>query len=653
MSLSSTRRHSRWGVTALSLAAACSPSLLAYNQSPSPTFLNQALALALWGAFVLVSTPGSPGRGVALLLSVPTVVALGVLWSWLPGSLPASLAFSALGLLFAAGVLACAGAAARRDARAAGLFTAFATAWVIAGLLNMAVALVQVFAPHLADGDWIASTSLAGRAVGNLRQPNHLSSLLLWSTIATVALVELGALSRRLGAALVAIFVFGVVLTASRTGLLSVVLLAIWGAVDRRLAPRTRILLLAAPLLYALAWAGMDQWAKLSQSTFGGAVRAAEDAAAGSDISSARFAIWAQTLALIRESPWAGVGFGEFNFAWTLTPFTDRPRAFFDHTHNLPLHLAVELGLPLAAAVMALLLAALWRAARQAWRAPARRPDAGHNAGPDDTAGARAGVLMVLMIGLHSLLEYPLWYSYFLLPAAWVWGYALGKPAGADAHASAYAHAHAHAGSTGADAPLPARPSLVLNAAAAAVVLGTALAIVDYTRVVAIFDSAEGEAPLAERIERGRRSLLFSHHADYAAVTSGVAMRDAPASFANTTHYLLDSRLMIAWAEWLEAQGRHDLARHLAARLREFRSPDAAEFFAPCQAASAPDAAATPGVPGEHGVQTAQRTQTAPATPMAAAPAAAAPPAPPLPFQCRAPQRTPHWREYLPARPAR
>jgi hypothetical protein len=33
-------------------------------------------------------------------------------------------------------------------------------------------------------------------------------------------------------------------------------------------------------------------------------------------------------------------------------------------------------------------------------------------------------MLMVLMIGLHSLLEYPLWYAYFLLPAAWAWGFA-------------------------------------------------------------------------------------------------------------------------------------------------------------------------------------------------------------------------------------
>jgi len=595
-------------------AAAAAPSLLAYNLSPSPTFLNQALALGLWPVFVLACGPMSlraPRRHVALLGWALCAIALGVLWSWGPGALPSGLALSALGLLGAAAVLAAAGAAARAHAHGTRLFTAFAGAWVIAGALNLLVAMIQVFAPGLADGNWIASSNLPGRAVGNLRQPNHLSSLLLWSVIGTVALVELGALSRRLGAALIALFVFGVVLTASRTGVLSVLLLAVWGAADRRLAPRTRLMLLAAPLIYALAWGGMAQWARFSESTFGGAVRMAEDAAAGSDISSARFAIWSHTLALIRESPWLGVGFGEFNFAWTLTPFADRPKAFFDHTHNLPLQLAVEIGLPLSVAAMALLLWALWRATRAAWRAPAG------GATDASQAGARAGVLMVLMIGLHSLLEYPLWYSYFLLPAAWAWGYALGAPGAPGVVATGNPARTRTAGTT--TAPHAPKPSLALTFAAAAVVAGTALAIVDYTRVVAIFDSAEGEAPLAQRIERGRHSVLFAHHADYAAVTSGVPMRDAAASFSNTTHYLLDSRLMAAWAEWLAAQGRTDLARHLAARLREFRSPDAAEFFAACP--QGPIDAGSSGVT--------------------------------VPFQCQAAQRRPGWREYLEPVPRR
>ena len=53
------------------------------------------------------------------------------------------------------------------------------------------------------------------------------------------------------------------------------------------------------------------------------------------------------------------MGFGEFNFAGSMTPLLGRPTPCFDDTHNLPLQLAVELGLPRATVVMALLSWAL------------------------------------------------------------------------------------------------------------------------------------------------------------------------------------------------------------------------------------------------------------------------------------------------------
>lgn len=45
-----------------------------------------------------------------------------------------------------------------------------------------------------------------------------------------------------------------------------------------------------------------------------------------------------------------------------MTPFPGRPVAFFDHSHNLPLQLAVESGL--AGAVLAGVAWAGWRARR-------------------------------------------------------------------------------------------------------------------------------------------------------------------------------------------------------------------------------------------------------------------------------------------------
>jgi O-antigen ligase len=615
--------------------AASAPSLLAYNVSPSPTFLNQAVALAAWGVFFLVCVPREPGRGPRAAWWALGLVALGVAWSWAV-SLPSAPALSALGLLAAAAVAIAAGASARGDAeepdaRAASsrdamgdAFTAFAWGWVIAGVLNGAVALIQVFAPQLSDGNWLAISGLPGRAVGNLRQPNHLSSVLLWAAIASVALLGRRRIGTGVAVALLALFVWGDVLTASRTGTASVLLLAAWGLLDKRLPRPARLLLGLTPVLYAIAWLGMAQWAKAASQTFGGAQRLAEG-----DISSSRFGVWANTLELIRQQPWAGVGFGEFNFAWTLTPFPGRPTALFDHTHNLPLQLMVELGLPLALAVLTLLVAALWQAARWAfYRADVANPA---------NLSERVAVVLVLMIALHSQLEYPLWYAYFLLPTAWALGYALGvapwawvrpaswapaqasaptpRPPAAAARASAAGPPAASARQTstlaaGAHKAAAARqPALWLSVSSVFMALSASFAVWDYSHVAAIYQAEPGGGSLVERIETGRISPLFRYQADYAAVTSDVPVKDLAAAFASTTHNLLDARLMIAWADWLADSGQDDLARHLAGRLREFRKPEATEYFAACPRVALADPAA--------------------------------------PYQCRNPERSHHWREFL------
>ena len=532
--------------------AATMPSLLAFNVSPSPTFWNQALALGLWGGFVLMvaaGMPSAPGfkasREAAPVQAALALLGAAALWSGTVGSLPLSLCLSSLGLVGAAALLVHAGAGARGSDEAIDLFALFCWGWLVAGVLNLGLGLVQVFAPDWPDGDWIAVSNIVGRAVGNLRQPNHLSSLLLWSAIATVALLELRRIPRWLGAAVMVGMVLGVVLTASRTGLVSVFVLALWGLLDRRMSKPTRALLLAAPLVYAAAWFGMARWAEYSQLTFGGAARLAE-----SDVSGSRFGIWANTLALIRMHPWTGVGLGEFNLAWSLTPFPGRPIAFFDHTHNLVLQFAVELGLPLAALVMGLLLWGWGRMALRAWRAEG-----------DDATVHRAALVFVLMIGLHSQLEYPLWYAYFLLPAAWAFGFGMAPRAGT--------------------VP-PPRGTPLLAPAGAVLTLAAAFSVWDYGQVVAVFSGAENAPPLARRIERGQHSVFFAHHADYAAATTATEPKLQQRAFNGATHYLLDTRLMMAWAEELNERGDVDRARHIADRLREFKNPASKDWFAEC-----------------------------------------------------------------------
>jgi O-antigen ligase len=436
---------------------------------------------------------------------------------------------------------------------------------VVAALASSLIAVLQVFAPDWGNGDWIARSSIAGRAVGNMRQSNHLSSLLLWGIIAVVWLGEARVLRKGVDTALALLFIFAVVLSSSRTGAAGMLMLAVWGVLDRRLSKRSRALLLLAPVIYAVFWFGASAWADQTHQVFGGETRFSTKG----DISSSRYGIWSNTLSLIKVHPWFGVGFGEFNFAWTLTPFPGRPVAFFDHTHNLPLQFAVELGLPLAVLATAGLCWALLRALMLALQARA-------SSDPGQAPMRRAAFMMVFMVCVHSLLEYPLWYAYFLLPAAFAFGLCLGRPAVAVAEAPASAAAVVTAPPARSEAT---RPMLI---AAMLLMIGGLASVVDYMSVVVIFAPPDNAAPLAQRIEVGRRSWFFAHHADYAAATTTDHPAEALASFKTATHYLLDSRLMMAWAKALNDAGDTDRARYVAQRLREFRNDAAAAFFEPC-----------------------------------------------------------------------
>lgn len=534
------------------------PMLIAFNLPPSATFFNQVAALFGWGIFCAVMARVLPvrpvvGDGLLALLAALALLACAVLASPLLHGLPWGLALQALGLIAAAAVSALVASAAVQAGAGTMAFRALCVGLAVAGLATTLIGVVQVYQPEWADGSWIAQSASPGRAVGNVRQPNHVSSLLMWSLISILWLGEDGRLGRAATAVLGSMLLFGVVLCGSRTGWLGLGMLFVWGALDRRLSRHTRLQLVLAPVVFAAMWFGVTEWAHHHQQVFGGEAQLHK-----ADISSSRFGIWTNTVALIAQHPWAGVGWGEFNRVWSLTPFPDRPVAFFDHTHNLLLQFAVELGLPLATLVLALLGSALWRA----W-VDAHRPDPAAEVAA--VTMPRAAFAMVLMVLIHSQLEYPLWYTYFLLPAAFAFGLCLGRPEQSE---------------TPARAPGQTRPLMV---AAMVMTLAAMAAVMDYMTVVAIFVPPPDPAPLAQRIAAGQHSVLFSFHGDYAAVTTAEHPSAVMPAFDGAVQFLLDTRLMTAWANALNEAGDVERARYVAQRLKEFRNPLSADYFAPCE----------------------------------------------------------------------
>lgn len=549
------------------------PTLLAFNEPPSATFFNQALSLLGWGVWCVVLGYGLTGRfkhealspGVWAMGASALAMIAGVVWSARWGSLPWNMAWSAIGMLLAALLVFGVGWLVAAYGQGEDAFANCCHALVLTALLGLVIGLIQVFLPDLPNkfgqGSVIAPSSFVGRAVSNLRQPNHFNTLLLWGCSAAVWLANTRRLNKWFAIVLMVGFVFAMVLTASRTAYLGLVVLVLWGLLDRSLSPALRRTLWALPVAYALWWLFMAVLAHKGVASFGAEARLHD----GSDISSSRFKVWADTLALIRMHPLTGVGFGEFNFAWSLTPFPNRAIAFFDHTHNLELQLAVELGLPLASLVIGLLIAGLAWLVINAWAAEEDKPAS------IGTSGARAALVMVLLVGIHSQLEYPLWYAYFLLPTMFVWGLGLarGKPA-----------------STEPPAPEPVRVGLMT--ASLLLAIGSVAVVADYLTVVSIFAPLKNAAPLEQRIARGQRSLLFGYQADYAAATTADDPTQAFPAFERPLHNLIDTRLMIAYANALNERGEVNKARHVVARLREFRRYGNEAFLDECKDA-APD----------------------------------------------------------------
>lgn len=561
-----------WLLWACALLALAAPTMWASSPPPTSTFHHQILALLGWSAWCVgwVGAMALSPRSVVGGRASSSVDALWAVLAILAGAvgvsrgLPMSFVSSALGLLLAAALALGLAIEVARRGWAPPVFQMLCSAVALAALVGAVLGVIQVWAPEWPDGHFVAP-SASGRASGNLRQPNHLSTLLLWGGVALVFLHAEPSLRPanpgrlRLCVALLKglLLCFALMLSGSRTGVLGLLMLAAWGLMDGRLPRNVRLSLILSPIVYGLMAWGWASWFVPADPAVATAARLSLEG----DVSASRFSIWANALTLIQQHPWTGVGWGQFNRAWTLTPLPNRPDSFFDNAHNLPLQLAVELGVPVAAVLCALLAWTLWRIARLAW---GKAPEPGG-------LGLAASAMMVGLMALHSQLEYPLWYAYFLLPTVFLAGLSL-------------AHDE-RPRSRWAEGVSRRLPSVALTGVAGLVAAASLCARADYRKVSEIFAPSDGAAPLAQRIEVGKQSLFFFHHAHYADATTGHGLMPDMEPFRVASYHLLDSRLIMAWSHAYAKHGDQERARFLADRLYEFSPSQAQPFQDACEAA--------------------------------------------------------------------
>ena len=406
--------------------------------------------------------------------------------------------------------------------------------FLAAAAASAAIGLCQYFGIAGLFSPWM-NVAEAGEAYANLRQPNQYATL-CWIGGAIVVFGTLR-LPRWGAIALLVLLAAGSAASVSRTGMLQGLVLTALAACWRGPQRRERLLLCA---IAAVAYFAATVILPLVLDAWTGAMpaRTLWGRLGGGQPCSSRLVLWSNVLHLIALKPVAGWGWGELDFAHFDTLYAGaRFCDILDNAHNLPLHLAVELGLPVAVLVCGAALWWVWR--QQAWREP-------------DGLRQLAWALVAIIL-LHSLLEYPLWYGPFQI----AFGASLGWLAGGQS-----------LDDEGRTSRVPAL------AMAAGLLAATAYAGWDYLRVSQIYIGPEERRAQwrDDTLGQVRRSWLFSGQANFADVTLATPERaNAEWMYAvslRVLHYSPEPRVIERAIESATYLGREDEAVLLLARYR-------------------------------------------------------------------------------------
>ncbi|RZL68689.1 MAG: polymerase [Variovorax sp.] len=527
-------------------AAIAIPFLFPFVSGPSASAW-QLLGTLVCIAVLALVTAWIPGPRVQYRvlawLAVPLIAIIAMRSDAVLAWLPASASLCAVALAVVVG--------SRASAHPA-MFRAFSYGLLIAALISAVLGLLQYYGHAEPLVPWTTSPGL-GQAYGNLRQRNQFATLLSMATVALLWLYATTGVSRRRRLLLLAalpLLLVGQAAATSRTGLLQllcIVGVAAWMARRDTRLPPWWLLCLCVPFYFVAGWV-------LPQLAGGGVDEMVVRLREGAPIGHSRLVLWRNVLALIAQHPWVGWGWGELSFAHYSTLY-DGPRfvEILDNAHNLPLHLAVELGIPVAVLVCGGFAWLVWSARPWQERDPARLMVWG----------------VLAMIVLHSLLEYPLWYGPFQL----VFGVCLGLlwPAPARAETSKRNRPLASA--------LSAIAALILIA-----VVG--YAGWDYTRVSQIYLARDARLPAwrDDTLEKIRPSWLFANQVRFAKLAlTPVTRANAEAVHAiaqRTLHFSPEPAVVIKLIESATLLGRDDEAFAQAKRFRLAYPADYARWIA-------------------------------------------------------------------------
>lgn len=387
------------------------PFLFPYKAPPVPSFRAESLATIL-GLGALLVVPGWAARlplpriaclPVGFVALILLQAGLGRLAFYQQGVLGVLYLAWASGLMVLAALL-------RRELgleRVARLLAGF----LLAGLIGCdLIGLAQHLDSYAFLGRYIIVAS-ASRVWGNLTQANHLADYLALGLASMFYLWATGRLRGLYALALGALSIYILALTGSRASWLYFAGLVVLAGgffagersgVNRRLLIASLAGLIGLYVLPALVAAVQPAALPVPVSS---AERLAETGAYEQ-----RPAILCAGWRMFRDAPVLGVGFRQFGIhTFLLNPDLPAPRVvgFTDNAHNLALHVMAEFGV--IGLIVLLAGAVPWMLGLL------RQPR---------TPAFWWLLALAMVLAVHSMLEYPLWYAYFLGVAAVLLGLA-------------------------------------------------------------------------------------------------------------------------------------------------------------------------------------------------------------------------------------
>jgi O-antigen ligase len=283
-------------------------------------------------------------------------------------------------------------------------------AWfvLVGGLLNALAGLIQHYDLTTPVGFLIARKEAAA-VFGNVAQPNHFAAQIAMALASVAYLYGRGRFGISVAIACVAMLLLVSAFAGSRSPWLYFTAFAALSMLirrirrddeSRRLVTLTILLLpgflVAQGVAILIAPAAGDQVTSM-QRVFESASGVA-----------ARVQLWTDAWHMFLAAPFLGSGWGQFSWHHFLNQAATGPGAapqLFNHAHNLALQLLAETGL-----VGFVIISG----AAVAWLAGLRKVAI--------DADWWWMLALLSVIGIHSMLEYPLWYSIFLGPAALLLG---------------------------------------------------------------------------------------------------------------------------------------------------------------------------------------------------------------------------------------